>query len=72
MPASGFVYQKKELDADTLADYQTLCDFVDGFVPWMLIDKDNNHMIGKDGQIMTAKRFIDTKSLLACSTHAEA
>jgi hypothetical protein len=41
MPASSFVYQKKELDAETLTDYQTLCDFVDGFVPWTLIDKDN-------------------------------
>jgi hypothetical protein len=33
MLASSFIYQKKEFDAETIADYQALCDFVDGFVP---------------------------------------
>jgi hypothetical protein len=70
--ASSFGCGKKELDGTILAQYATICGFVDGFAPLVRIDKDNNPVVDADGNVVTTKRFIDTKALLACSTRVEA
>jgi hypothetical protein len=72
MLASSFGCGKKELDGTILAQYATICGFVDGFAPLVRIDKDNNPVVDADGNVVTTKRFIDTKALLACSTRVEA
>jgi hypothetical protein len=60
------------MDPAILADYKVLCDFVDGFVPVVRTDKEGNPVVDEHGNIVTSKRFIDTKALLACSTRVEA
>jgi hypothetical protein len=71
LPASSFGCGK-ELDGTILAPYAMLCDFVDGFAPLVRIDKDNNPVVDADGNVVTSRRFIDTKALLSCSTRVEA
>jgi hypothetical protein len=48
-----------------------MCDFVDGFVPVVRTDKDGNPVTDEQGNVLTSRRFIETKALLACSTRAE-
>jgi hypothetical protein len=72
LPASSFTLTQKEMDASTVADFKALCDFVDGFVPTVRTDKNNVPVLDEEGHVMTTKRFIDTKALLACSTRVEA
>jgi hypothetical protein len=72
LPASSFGCGKKEMDGTILAQYAMLCDFVDGFAPLVRIDKDNNPVVDADGNVVTSRRFIDTKALLSCSTRVEA
>jgi hypothetical protein len=72
LPASSFGCGKKELNGTILAQHDMLCDFVDGFAPLVRTDKDNNPVVDVDGNVVTSKRFIDTKALLTCSTRVEA
>jgi hypothetical protein len=72
LPANSFSRGAKELDSATLEDYKRMCDFVEGFVPLVRTDKDGNPVIDEQGNVLTAKRLIETKALLACSTRAEA
>jgi hypothetical protein len=72
LPANSFSRGAKELDSATLEDYKRMCDFVEGFVPLVRTDKDGNPVIDDQGNVLTAKRLIETKALLACSTRAEA
>jgi hypothetical protein len=72
LPANSFSRGVKELDSATLEDYKRMCDFVEGFVPLVRTDKDGNPVIDDQGNVLTAKRLIETKALLACSTRAEA
>jgi hypothetical protein len=72
LPASSFSRARKEIDPAILADYQILCDFVDGFVPVVRTDKEGNPVVDEQGNVLTSKRFIETKALLACSTRVEA
>jgi hypothetical protein len=72
LPASNFGRTQKEMDPSVVADFKVLCDFVDGFVPIVRIDKDNNPVVDANGNVLTTKRFIETKALLACSTCVEA
>jgi hypothetical protein len=72
LPASSFSRAQKEMDPAILADYKVLCDFVDGFVPVVRTDKEGNPVVDEQGNVITSKRFIDTKALLACSTRVEA
>jgi hypothetical protein len=60
------------MDPSVVADFKVLCDFVDGFVPIVRTDKDNNPVVDENGNVLTSKRFIETKALLACSTRVEA
>jgi hypothetical protein len=72
LPASSFSRARKEIDPAILADYQVLCDFVDGFVPVVRTDKEGNPVVDEQGNVLTSKRFIETKALLACSIRVEA
>jgi hypothetical protein len=72
LPASSFGRTQKEMDPSIVADYKVLCDFVDGFVPVVRTDKEGNLVVDEQGNILTSKRFIETKALLACSTRVEA
>jgi hypothetical protein len=72
LPASSFGRTQKEMDPSIVADFNVLCQFVDGFSPLVRTDKDNNSVIDANGNIVTAKRFIETKVLLACSIRVEA
>jgi hypothetical protein len=72
LPASSFTLTQKEMDASIVADFKVLCDFVDGFSPIVRTDKDNNPVVDSGGNVVTTKRFIETKALLACSTRVEA
>jgi hypothetical protein len=72
LPASSFTLTQKEMDASIVADFKVLCDFVDGFSPIVHTDKDNNSVVDSGGNVVTTKRFIETKALLACSTRVEA
>jgi hypothetical protein len=72
LPASSFSRAQKEMDPAILADFKVLCDFVDGFVPVVRTDKEGNPVVDEHGNVITSKRFIDTKALLACSTRVEA
>jgi hypothetical protein len=72
LPASSFTCTQKEMDANIVADFKVLCDFVDGFAPLIRTDKDNSPVVDANGNVLTTKRFIDTKALLACSTRVEA
>jgi hypothetical protein len=72
LPASSFGRTQKEMDLSVIADYKVLCDFVDGFVPIVRTDKDNNLVVDENGDVLTSNRFIETKALLACSTRVEA
>jgi hypothetical protein len=72
LPASSFGRTQKEMAPPVLADYKLLCDFVDGFVPLVRTDKEGNPAVDEHGNVLTSKRFIDTKALLACSTRVEA
>ena len=60
------------MDSTTLADYKRMCEFVDGFVPVVRTDKEGNPVMDEQGNVLTSKRFIETKALLACSTRVEA
>jgi hypothetical protein len=72
LPASSFSRAQKEMDPAILADYKVMCDFVDGFVPVVRTDKEGNPIVDDQGNVLTSKRFIETKALLACSTRVEA
>jgi hypothetical protein len=72
LPASSFSRSQREMDSTTLADYKRMCDFVDGFVPVVRTDKEGNPVMDEQGNVLTSKRFIETKALLACSTRVEA
>jgi hypothetical protein len=72
LPASSFSRAQKEMDPATLADFKVMCDFVDRFVPVVRTDKEGNLVVDEQGNVITSKRFIDTKALLACSTRVEA
>jgi hypothetical protein len=72
LPASSFTCTHKEMDASIIADFKVLCDFVDRFAHIIRTDKDDNPVIDTNGDVVTAKRFIETKALLACSTRVEA
>jgi hypothetical protein len=72
LPANSFSRSAKEVDSATLEDYKRMRDFVDGFVPLVRTDQDGNPVTDEQGNVLTAKRLIDTKALLACSTRAEA
>jgi hypothetical protein len=72
LPASSFTCTQKELDESVVADFKVLCDFVDGFAPIIRTDKNNIPVVDAHGNIVTTKRFIETKALLACSTRVEA
>jgi hypothetical protein len=72
LPASSFSRAQKEMDPAILADYKVLCDFVDGFVPAVRTDKEGNPVMDEQGNVLTLKRLIETKALLACSTGVEA
>jgi hypothetical protein len=72
LPASSFGRTLKEMDPSVLADYKMMCDFVDGFVPIVRTDKEGNPAVDEHGNVLTSKRFINTKALLACSTRVEA
>jgi hypothetical protein len=72
LPANSFSRSAKEVDSATLEDYKRMCDFVDGFVPLVRTDKDGNPVTDEQGNVLTARRLIETKALLACSTRAEA
>jgi hypothetical protein len=60
------------MDPAILADCKVLCDFVDEFVLVVRTDKEGNLVVDEQGNILTSKRFIETKALLACSTRVEA
>jgi hypothetical protein len=60
------------MDPAILADFKVLCDFVDGFTPAVRTDKEGNPVVDEQGNVLTSKRFIETKALLACSTRVEA
>jgi hypothetical protein len=72
LPANSFSRTQKELDSATLEDYKRMCDFVDEFIPVVRTDKEGNPVVDDQGNVLTSRRFIDTKALLACSTRAEA
>jgi hypothetical protein len=60
------------MDSAILEDFKRMCDFVDGFIPAVRTDKDGNPVLDEQGNVLTLKRFIETKALLACSTRVEA
>jgi hypothetical protein len=72
LPASSFTLTQKEMNGNIVADFKTLCDFVDGFAPTIRTNKMNPPLIDANGNVVTIKRFIDTKALLVCSTRVEA
>jgi hypothetical protein len=53
LPASTFVYNKREVNEDVLLDYLLLCDYIDGFKPTMLVDEELNPLYNEDGTIRT-------------------
>jgi hypothetical protein len=72
LSASSFSRSLREMDSAVLEDFKRMCDFVDGFTPVVRTDKEGNPVMDEHGNIVTSKRFIDTKALLACSTRVEA
>jgi hypothetical protein len=60
------------MNINIAVDFKVLCDFVDGFAPTFRTDKNNVPVTDVVGHVVTTKRFIDTKALLACSTRVEA
>jgi hypothetical protein len=72
LPANSFSRTLKEMDSAILEDFRRMCDFVDGFVPVVRTDKEGNPVTDEQGNVLTSKRFIETKALLACSTRVEA
>jgi hypothetical protein len=72
LPANSFSRTQREMDLAILEDFKRMCDFVDGFVPDVRTDKDGNPVVDEQGNVLTSKRFIETKALLACSTRVEA
>jgi hypothetical protein len=72
LPASSFSRSLREMDSAVLEDFKRMCDFVDGFIPVVRTDKEGNPVVDEQGNVLTSKRFIETKALLACSTRVEA
>jgi hypothetical protein len=72
LPANSFSRTLKDMDSAILEDFRRMCDFVDGFVPVVRTDKEGNPVTDEQGNVLTSKRFIETKALLACSTRVEA
>ncbi|GAU48062.1 hypothetical protein TSUD_404900 [Trifolium subterraneum] len=70
--AKSFTFKRGALSKEEFADLKALEDFVEEFPPSLWEDKEGNPICDEEGYQLSSKRYINTKTLLRCSTRAEA